>query len=67
VRLFAQLIDDYTDVGETIFDPYAGSGTTLIAAEQTGRIARLIEREPAYVAVALERWANLMAKTPVKL
>jgi len=67
VRLFSQLIDDYTDIGETIFDPYSGSGTTLIAAEQTGRIARLIEREPAYVAVALERWAQLMNQSPVKL
>ena len=67
VRLFSQLIDDYTDIGETIFDPYAGSGTTLIAAEQTGRIARLVEREPTYVAVALERWAQLMNQSPVKL
>jgi site-specific DNA-methyltransferase (adenine-specific) len=67
VKLFSQLIDDYTDVGELIFDPYSGSGTTLIAAEQTGRIAVLIERQPSYVAVALERWSQLMNETPVKL
>jgi hypothetical protein len=67
VKLFAPIIDDYTDVGDVIFDPYAGSGTTLIAAEQAGRIALLIERQPSYVAVALERWSQLMNATPVKL
>lgn len=64
VKLFAQIIDDYTDVGAVILDPYGGSGTTLIAAEQSGRIARLIDREPKYVATMLERWSVLSGETP---
>ena len=67
VKLFSQIIDDYTDVGAIIFDPYAGSGTTLMAAEQTGRIARVIERMPSYVAVILERWSVFMNQAPRKL
>lgn len=67
IKLFSQIIDDYTDVGAVVFDPYSGSGTTLLAAEQTGRIARVVERMPGYVAVALERWSALMNQTPVKL
>lgn len=66
VKLFAQIIDDYTDVGAVILDPYGGSGTTLIAAEQSGRIARMIDREPKYVATMLERWSVLSGETPVR-
>jgi len=64
VKLFAQIIDDYTDVGAVILDPYGGSGTTLIASEQSGRIARMIDREPKYIATMLERWSVLSGETP---
>lgn len=67
VKLFSQIIDDYTDVGAIIFDPYAGSGTTLMAAEQAGRTARVVERMPSYVAVILERWSVFMNQSPRKL
>ncbi len=66
VKLFAQIIDDYTDVGAVILDPYGGSGTTLISAEQSGRIARMIDREPKYIATMLERWSVLSGETPVR-
>jgi DNA modification methylase len=39
-----------------VLDPFGGSGTTLIAAERTGRRARLIELDPKYVDVAVQRW-----------
>lgn len=42
-----------------IFDPFLGSGTTLVACEQLGRAGRGIEISPGYVAVALERLAGL--------
>ena len=42
--------------GDVMLDPFAGSGTTLIAAERTGRIARLIELDPRYVDVIVKRW-----------
>jgi hypothetical protein len=45
--------------GETVLDPFLGSGTTLIAAEQLGRTCYGIEIEPRYVDVTIERWQNL--------
>lgn len=45
--------------GEVVFDPFLGSGTTIVASEKLGRLGRGTEMEPKYVAVALERLANL--------
>lgn len=42
-----------------IYDPFLGSGTTLVACEQTGRLGRGIEIEPKYVAVILQRMADM--------
>lgn len=50
---------------EFVYEPFSGSGTTLIACEQLGRKCRAIEISPAYVAVALQRWADATGKTPV--
>jgi DNA modification methylase len=47
-----------------VYDPFSGSGTTLIACENLGRKCRAVEISPAYVAVALQRWADLTGKTP---
>lgn len=66
-KLFTSVIEDYAKAGEIVLDVYAGSGTTLIACEQTNRIARLCERSPEYVAVTLERWSTLTGQQPVKL
>lgn len=67
LKLFSQVIVDYTEAGDSILDIYAGSGTTLIACEETGRIARIVEREPSYIAVALERWSHQTGQEPMKL
>lgn len=53
-----------SDVGDVVFDAYSGSGTTMIACEQTCRKARVIEIEPRYVAVALERYKDATGVTP---
>jgi DNA modification methylase len=50
--------------GGPIYEPFSGSGTTIIACEQLGRKARAIEISPAYVAVAIQRWADATGKTP---
>lgn len=50
---------------EFVYEPFSGSGTTIIACEQLGRKCRAIEISPAYVAVALQRWADATGKTPV--
>jgi len=49
---------------EVIYEPFLGSGTTIIACENLGRKCRAVEISPAYVAVALERWATATGKTP---
>jgi len=51
----------------SVYDPYCGSGTTLIACEQLGRKCRAIEISPAYVAVALQRFKDATGKTPILL
>ena len=50
----------------TVYEPFAGSGTTLIAAEQLGRRCYAIEIEPQYVQVVLDRWAAFTGQQPVK-
>ena len=42
--------------GEAVYDPFVGSGTTIIAAEISGRVCHAIEIDPAYVDVAVRRW-----------
>jgi DNA modification methylase len=49
------------------FEPFSGSGTTIIACEQLGRKCRAIEISPAYVAVAIQRWADATGKEPKRL
>ena len=41
-----------------VFDPFVGSGTTIIAAEMTGRVCHAIELDPVYIDVAVQRWEN---------
>ncbi len=48
-----------------VLDPFAGSGTTILAAEKTGRIARALELDPHYVDVAIGRWQALTGKLAV--
>jgi DNA modification methylase len=49
-------IENNSSPGQAIYDPFCGSGTTIIAAEMTGRSCFAIEIDPAYVDVALLRW-----------
>ena len=51
--------------GQAVYEPFMGSGTTLIAAETTGRVCLGIELNPAYVDVAVERWQRFTGKTAV--
>jgi DNA modification methylase len=50
-----------------VYEPFSGSGTTIIACENLERKCRAIEISPAYVAVALERWHQHTGKTPTRL
>ena len=67
VEVPSNAIQHSSNQGDIVFDPFLGSGTTLIACENLGRRCRAVEISPAYVAVALERWATHTGKTPVLL
>ena len=57
----------WSNAGAIVYEPFSGSGTTLIACERLGRRCRAVEIEPGYVAVCLERWATTTGQTPVLL
>jgi DNA modification methylase len=62
VSLYAVLIESFTDLGQIIHEPFCGSGTTLIAAEQLGRKCYAMEISPAYCDVIVKRWETLTGK-----
>jgi DNA modification methylase len=62
VALVADALKDCTRRGEIVLDPFGGSGTTLIAAERTGRQARLIEYDPAYCDVIMRRFERVTGR-----
>ena len=53
--------------GENVLDLFGGSGSTLIAAEQTGRRAFLMELDPLYCDVIAQRWENFMGKKAIQI
>lgn len=54
-------------LGETVYDPFLGSGTTLIAAQTTGRVCLGVELDPAYVDVAVRRWQAFTGEKAARL
>ena len=65
VALVADAIKDCSRRDGLVLDPFGGSGTILIAAERTGRKARALEIDPAYVDVAVRRWQAYAGKSAV--
>jgi DNA modification methylase len=65
VALLADAIRDCSRRGDLILDPFGGSGSTLIAAERTGRKARLLELDPHYCDVIVRRWQAVTGKRAV--
>lgn len=63
IELIERSIQNSTLAGQIVLDAFAGSGSTLIACEQTKRIARVIELDPKYVDVIVKRWENLTGLT----
>lgn len=62
VELFRYLMENSSKKGDVVFDSFGGSGTTLIASEETGRVARLMELDPRYVDVIVKRWQKMTGK-----
>jgi len=65
VALVERAVANHTKPGAVVLDPFAGSGTTLIAAHQTGRTARLIELDPRYCDVIARRWQEATGFEPI--
>ena len=55
VELIARMVASSSRPGELVFDPFAGSGSTILAAHQLGRVGYGCELDPGYLAVQLER------------
>ena len=64
VELPENAILNHTDPGDVVYEPFSGSGTTILASERTRRKCRAIEISPGYVAVAIQRWADATGKIP---
>ena len=58
VELISKLLMEYTKDAQAVYDPFVGSGTTIIASEMTGRACHAIEISPVYCDVAITRWQN---------
>lgn len=61
------IITAYSDEGDLVYEPFSGSGTTIVAGERTGRPVRAIELAPAYADVAVRRWNALFPNQPAHL
>ncbi len=64
IKVVSDLLSRICPQGSIVYEPFLGSGTTLIACEQLNRKCRAIEIAPEYVAVALERWHQLTGLMP---
>jgi site-specific DNA-methyltransferase (adenine-specific) len=65
VALFEYQLLNNTKGGDIVLDSFGGSGTTLIAAEKNGRIARIMELDPKYVDVIVRRWEDFTGQKAV--
>lgn len=67
VSMVADAIKDCSKRGHTVLDPFGGSGTTMIAAERSGRKARIIELDPLYCDVIVKRWQSISKSDAVRV
>ena len=65
IELAAFIVDNFTN--ETVLDPYGGTGTTLIAAEQLNKTCYTADLDPVYCDVIIQRWEDLTGQKAVKV
>lgn len=65
VAMISDALMDVSDRGDIVLDTFMGSGSTLLAAERTGRIARGLELDPLYVDLAIRRWERQTGRSAV--
>jgi DNA modification methylase len=66
IKLLAEIFA-FIDECKSVFDPFGGSGSTLIACEQLNRTCYMMELDPKYVDVIIQRWENFTGKVAIKL
>jgi DNA modification methylase len=66
VELFKRPMLNHTAVGASVFEPFSGSGSCIIAGEQLGRRVYAMEIDPRYVAAAVKRWEQFTGKKAVR-
>lgn len=67
IRMLSEILQDFTNEGDIILDVFGGSGSTLIACEQTGRTCYMAELSPEYVDVIIARYEKLTGNKAVLL
>ena len=67
VALVTMMLSNSTKRGDLVLDPFGGSGSTLIACEQLGRQARLLELDPRYCDVVVKRWEHVTEQTAERI
>lgn len=65
VECMRRPIENNSQIGDSIYEPFSGSGTTIIAAEETGRHCYAMELSPNYVDVAVRRWQNFTGQRAI--
>lgn len=65
VECMKRPIENNSSPGQAVYEPFSGSGTTIIAAEMTGRSCLAMELSPAYVDMAITRWQNFTGKKAI--
>ena len=66
VELVERALRNSSRPGAVVLDPFGGSGTTLIAAEKSGRVARVMELDPKYADVIVRRWEDFTGKKAIR-
>lgn len=67
IKMLAYLLENSTLPEAEVLDPFGGSGSTLIACEQLGRKCRMLEIDPRYCDVIIDRWESFTGKKAVLL
>lgn len=67
LALYEKLVRYHSNPGNSVYEPFSGSGTTVLACERTSRVCFAMEREPIYCDVTIKRWEDLTGKKAKRL
>ena len=67
ISMLVWLLEKFSDPGDWVIDPFLGSGTTLLAAEQTGRFCIGVEKDPDYCQQIIAAWSQMTNQQPEQL